>query len=934
MVGLQHCRNPTWDIVSPLSSHRFRYIGLLVAVSCCSLLHLIGGSHDVRLDGVDTNREIGLQNEDARSRRCSSSSSSSACPTMKMKESMLLQRADLRSRVSVDFEASALSKDTIFPARAAAPAVQASVSASGHLSLCHPSLVTRACRLLSESDHGTSLTQDSVKGHLSANESFLPLLWKELGFSIDTKSIQCQELCAALVAYVEKLGGTLPPASDLGCYMNVGEVVCDVDLTPGRLVKSMAETPETLQVDDGPQVSGPIDDPGAEQLRVGTPAIREDGKSEAQLMEARPHLVAGQQRGLRSQAPRLLAVRVAASPGQPLERQPRRGQMGNNGSTTTTTTYSSSSSYSNSNNSYGNSTSSDTPSCLHYNVRQAVEQLAALFRFFPLWGQLSITTPPLAGNESSNSSELRNDTLSSASDVAANATVPIYIDEAEELEAREAIAESEALARAWVSTVITEMNAWATAQFRSLWFGGEGDIDETAVRLRILRTMNFVSREFGDGINYVYPGDNATGTACGNNIVAYVWKYEAPVGEEGYWETTGPVCDRGQAFDERCGVDGDGRYFIYLCRRWLELSNSNTRVATLVHESVHHAGPTDISYDTDQMQGLSQDAQLNNAANYHNFAQDVAQATWGCADADPPSGYPFDLFTCSGVCTCPAFLSYCYHDTYGAAIRVQCAGTCGTCSDPVGDGETTTILRDTMPATSSTSPPTTAFPVSTTPVASSTTATLTNAPQVSSTTLSPTTSPLTMSTTAHPTLSPSTSETAPPTTSVPVSSTSASPSTTSVSEVLQSTTKLPVEASTTQAAISPTTSSTTITRATTTTKSMSSTTRRTTSTITSATTTTSMTRATTTTTTTTTIHTISTVPTTAASSTTSSPTTTAAPGIETTTPAACLDDEGFSDPIFKFGCQKWRVLGCKKWLPRRLQVVKMHCRLTCDADCV
>jgi len=307
-----------------------------------------------------------------------------------------------------------------------------------------------------------------------------------------------------------------------------------------------------------------------------------------------------------------------------------------------------------------------------YSVWELVQRLCASFRIYISSGRdLPVTSNPRQPKPDDSSLAL----LQNASDA----------------EAEEAIAASDIKARAWASTVLSEMTAWHTPEFRERWFGGDGNLTSDEVRDRVLQTMNFVSRELMEGMHYIYPADDAEYTACGENVVAYVWKWVSS--EEGYYETTGPICNATDAFSKRCGLADDGKYFVYLCKYWYESIDPSTQVATLVHEASHHAGPSDISYNAEVMQQLTQAEQLDNAANYHNFAQDVVDSAWDCVDEEELTGAPFDSMDCAGSCACESLVSYCEDDdeSIAAAMQSKCQGTCGSCSAP-----TTTVSQVTL----------------------------------------------------------------------------------------------------------------------------------------------------------------------------------------------------------------------------------------------
>jgi len=313
-----------------------------------------------------------------------------------------------------------------------------------------------------------------------------------------------------------------------------------------------------------------------------------------------------------------------------------------------------------------------------------------LFRFFPATGRdIQISFPRGAGRTRGHGHGHGEGPAPAAlGEVSAKETseqIPPAVEEQ--------IMDSTAQAKAWIATVLSEMSSNGTASFRSTWFGGLGALSESQVRDRILMTMNFIERELIDGVRYVYPANQAVNTSCGNmGTIAYVWKWFS--NEEGYAETVGPLCTSTQdPFGNRCGIDETGRYFVYLCELWFDGIGTNSRISTLVHEASHHAGPGDVTYDRNYMKALSQPSQLNNAANYQYFAQDVAQTTWGCPDSPTVTGLPF---TCTpSPCTCRAFQDMCDDQTFGPQIKQQCPATCGLCRAPEGAMVTTTAAAST-----------------------------------------------------------------------------------------------------------------------------------------------------------------------------------------------------------------------------------------------
>lgn len=317
-----------------------------------------------------------------------------------------------------------------------------------------------------------------------------------------------------------------------------------------------------------------------------------------------------------------------------------------------------------------------------YSLWEVAERIANLFRVYPSSGRSLLISRPAA-------SLLQQE--------------PLETSTADQVEER--IAAINVQAKAWVSTVLSEMEAEETYDLRRRWFGGFGNKTEDEVRARVLRTMNFVERELVDEVHYVYPADQAIQTSCSGGTVAYVWKYLS--NEEGYTETDGPICGiSDDPFKAQCGMDPEGKYYVYLCERWNKISE-NAQIATLVHEAVHHSGPSDVTYNMDEMMSLNQEKQLNNAANYEYFAQAVAHSAWDCADSKIIQA----PFSCTPApCKCEALVRYCDDESeIGQIVQAQCPATCGDCKAPAStSGSTVAPVSEsstTLPAMEPTAAP-------------------------------------------------------------------------------------------------------------------------------------------------------------------------------------------------------------------------------------
>jgi len=550
---------------------------------------------------------------------------------------VLLQHGGLRSRTL-----SSLAR-TLVPRRRTSPApgddvgVAALLETSGRatkgadgsglLPLCHNSLVRRAC------GDAESLTKAQLQEYLSANASLISDVFSALSLPSDHASVGCSLLCWAAVAYVRHVGGVLPPASDIGCYTAGGQSKCNVNLSPTTVAQQMVQAADAPIPDAGPGLAW------NSSMHAGTGGLVRDSTG---------MLIGSHGRSVMDQTRTPIVSDGSSAPAEE-----------------------------NTANMHVDPGTRHSVFCA-YSVWGAVERIAALFRFFPSSGrELAVSSPPQVAAFRA---------VQAPSDPAPSASPSLMRNEAaaddvrtERASAQEEIAISDVRAKAWVSMVLTEMAAWKTEAFRTKWFGGAGELPEASLRAQVKRTMNFIERELLDGVRYVYPADEAVGSSCSGSAVGYVWKWVND--EEGHAESTGPVCSADQdPFLKQCGVGSDGKYFVYLCRRWLTTIDGNARISALIHEAAHHAGPSDISYDKARMQSLGQAMQLDNIANYQNFAQEVAQDTSGCTDSDEITGLPFQCTP--APCACSAFGYLCDDDTHGPDIRRQCPATCGGCHGP------------------------------------------------------------------------------------------------------------------------------------------------------------------------------------------------------------------------------------------------------------
>jgi len=289
---------------------------------------------------------------------------------------------------------------------------------------------------------------------------------------------------------------------------------------------------------------------------------------------------------------------------------------------------------------------------IKYNVWEAAERIANLFRIYPSKRQFDQPSAP---------------------------GVALLQSEADILDATVAgvISTRVSQAKAWLATILREMRGGKAGAARRIWFGGSGAKSEEQVRKRVLLTMNFIEEELVRGARFIYPANKAQNTACKGMVGAYVWA-QGGLSSTQFVKNAGPVCKNSEdPFKASCGLDEDGKYFIYLCETFYTVAAPSNQVSLLIHEAAHHAGPKDVTYDKEQMKRVSQADQLNNAASYQNFAQQVAQSVPLAA----PRVACVDLY---GSCQYYKDKGFCKNPSDN--IGTQCRLTCGFCtpkSNPV-----------------------------------------------------------------------------------------------------------------------------------------------------------------------------------------------------------------------------------------------------------
>mmetsp|Transcript_60018 Transcript_60018/g.173810 ORF Transcript_60018/g.173810 Transcript_60018/m.173810 type:complete len:477 (-) Transcript_60018:199-1629(-) len=168
---------------------------------------------------------------------------------------------------------------------------------------------------------------------------------------------------------------------------------------------------------------------------------------------------------------------------------------------------------------------------------------------------------------------------------------------------------------AWLSLTLRAMIDRQLAPIRKKWFGGPGPLPDETVRRVVWRVLAYAMTQFTVKGLHIALGQDCSGE------LAYVWRQPHRTGLN--IRPNLALCYD----DGECGMADDGRYFVYLCDPAFTQINSEADFVTLfLHETVHHAGPRDISYRPSEMkEELSQTEQLNNADSYQRFLLEVVE---------------------------------------------------------------------------------------------------------------------------------------------------------------------------------------------------------------------------------------------------------------------------------------------------------------------
>jgi hypothetical protein len=102
--------------------------------------------------------------------------------------------------------------------------------------LCDSSIVQETCKLFNgdpedELANADSIVPSDVQDVLSSTVEGIIDFWEAVGLQIPAK---CEDLCHAVVSWLEQHNHVVPPKSDLGCSENLktGKHDCDIDLSP------------------------------------------------------------------------------------------------------------------------------------------------------------------------------------------------------------------------------------------------------------------------------------------------------------------------------------------------------------------------------------------------------------------------------------------------------------------------------------------------------------------------------------------------------------------------------------------------------------------------------------------------------------------------------------------------------------------------------
>lgn len=160
---------------------------------------------------------------------------------------------------------------------------------------------------------------------------------------------------------------------------------------------------------------------------------------------------------------------------------------------------------------------------------------------------------------------------------------------------------------------------------------------------RVKESLNWISSKIA-GANYVYVPDNynqGDGTKCegssNSGVLAFVLSYSHPDRAEGdfraaSYKQCGSDVAQSQWLAQSCVLDASGNLIVFMCQKWANFAE-DSRTSTIVHELIHHTGPSDVAgYDSQQIQAASQTNQIENAENYAELVADIVDGD--CVDTN------------------------------------------------------------------------------------------------------------------------------------------------------------------------------------------------------------------------------------------------------------------------------------------------------------
>lgn len=154
---------------------------------------------------------------------------------------------------------------------------------ASYLPLCDQRIVTHTChRLQGGPIVPTKVTQDLLAELLSASPGDVVNALEELGLQSEKVDVECQALCDAVVQYVMRTGGILPPTTDRICYTFRGVTKCDVEVNPSQGIREEGdarEMPEKVRPRQELRIPGDEAAAGSGDLGAKTEAMGQFGDS-------------------------------------------------------------------------------------------------------------------------------------------------------------------------------------------------------------------------------------------------------------------------------------------------------------------------------------------------------------------------------------------------------------------------------------------------------------------------------------------------------------------------------------------------------------------------------------------------------------------------------------------------------------------------------